>query len=169
MHPIAWEIARDLKGERLDCFVPALGNGVSAIGIGEALQGNLRDGTGPYPKISIIGFEAFEAPVVYRMKYGDAKFLEKYGVEPDFHPHKSPGVSAYGIDFRFLRKNLKMIDDIILVKGNVWPPAQARLRDLETLCVGPTTAMGLAAAEHLARKTEGNNYVIIGYDRWENY
>lgn len=160
--PMAEEIINDLpKGSNIDIFVPALGNGTTFAGVGKILKTT-------FPEIKIIGFESFDAPAVYTIKY-PGRFERVYGKKPEFKLHDLPGTSAWGIKFPFIEENLHLLDDIILVQGNEWREAQEKILRSCGFSVGPTSAAGILVAEKIAQKTSGKNFLVIFYDEADRY
>jgi cysteine synthase A len=163
MEPIAEEVMRDLPaGTGLDYFIAAIGNGTSLVGPGKPLQA-------AFPQMEIIGFESFNAPVAYVLKYGEEAFRNAYGQEPEYKLHSLSGTSAYGIDFPFLKENIGMLSNVALVRNGDWKDAQARLLELEGISAGPTSAAAVMVAEQSCRTVQGKNFLTIVYDSAELY
>jgi len=162
MRPMAEEIISQLpEGERVDVFVPALGNGTSSIGPAIPLKQ-------VFPDMQLIGFESFNAPVFYTLKY-PGRFEKVYNEKPEFKLHGLSGTSAFGIEFPFLIHNLELVDDIYLIKENEWKPMQKKIRETEGLGVGPTSAAGLLVVEKLASQVREKSFLVIFYDSAERY
>jgi len=168
LSPMVDEIVGQMGNKKVDCFVPAIGNGLSAFGPGLRLREY-------YPKMRIAGFEAGEAPWASYMKYSDG-FSKVYGIEPDFTLHGSPGVSGYGIRFHFLDEYKDFLNEIVHVYKREWENEITSIsikinNDMhpwhthyQISSLGATSRMGICAAFKLAQRTRGENYLIILYE-----
>jgi cysteine synthase len=143
-----------------DYFVGALGNGISARGIGEVL---VKHGT------KLIGMEPFESPDVLHSTFPDS-FATLY---PDGHPtiqHELYGTGP-GEDINVSFPNIEAIrgklTEIRLPTKDQWQEVQRRLTDIEAKHVGNSSAACLWAALDLAADPsvpEGSTIVTVFYD-----
>ena len=157
MAPFAAEIIQDFpSGANLDYFVPALGNGTSSVLPARLLKAR-------FPSMRLIGYESYDAPVVYEMKH-PGRFEALFKHPPKFEPHLLFGTSAFGVDFKFLREGLDIIDGIQLVHNNEWAPVQAQLESKFGYRVGPTSAAGVLVTQRISKDVENKNFLSIFYD-----
>jgi cysteine synthase A len=157
------EILGDLKKLKLGApayFVAALGNGISARGIGEVLA---AAGT------TLIGMEPQESPDVLHSVFPE-RFKRLY---PEGHPttqHElygtGPGEDA-SIQFPNIDAIKERLSDIRLPSRNQWQAVQRELSDIEAKHVGNSSAACLWAALDLANDPEippESTIVTVFYD-----
>lgn len=166
MRAIGEEVSSQMAESRsgkVDCFITALGNGISARGVGDYM---LENG------VKVVGFEPIESPTITRLFFPDT-FEQKFKGRNDVDsPHVIFGTGS-GIRtlkemekiFPNLTKFAPNIDDIIHpTKEDV----ETCLRDLhynELQLVGHSSAAALYSALRYAEKTEKpENILIIFYD-----
>lgn len=165
-------------GEKLDYFVPALGNGSTLVGPGRVFKKN---------EVSIKGFEPFQSGLVYDMLY-PGKYAEEFGIEPGtLKRHKLPGMSFQQLGkhvpvptYDFAIKT-KLLDDVILLSdsfmnseyetltSNKHPTNLPRWDIEQYKDFGRSTNGGIQVCKMLAKSTDSKNYLIIGYDKKNRY
>ena len=169
------DIAREVAGEGIDIYVPAIGNGTSVLGVGQRLK---ELGT------RIVGFEPFQSAVTLNL-LKPGVYQRTFGIEPGSLPrHKMPGTSFNGIDFPHIRNAVEsgLLDDVVLVSDRQQTEAYRELGgsfNAESLVhwdqspeleeAGRTTRAGLAVALKLAEETQNQTLMIIGYDTADRY
>lgn len=156
-------IAREIRGIKIDYFIPAIKSGSSLLGVARVLNNT-----------KVIGFETFQSPVVYNQFY---QYTEKFGIELP----KVSGTS--GIDFPHIRNaiNSSYLDDVVLVSDKSRDKEyfeSTERRDTKILPhwdaikyedVGRTTLAGIAVALDIAKKVKGKNFLVIAYDKADRY
>jgi len=177
-------IAAETMGEiGVDCFIPSIGNGSSALGPGRMfkIHGSTR----------IIGFETVQAAVAYDQMYPGV-YETRFGIKPGtLSSHDLPGTSyqrqdKVGPDFPHIRSAVegKIIDEVVLVSNRNIDEEYSALtgrNDTEGLVhwdkvdmngqedLGNTTRTGVAVAHYVAERDglRGKDLLVIGYNKLE--
>jgi cysteine synthase len=143
-----------------DYFVAALGNGISARGIGEVLADH---------ETKLIGMEPFESPDVLHSTF-PARFATLY---PDGHPtiqHELYGTGPgenINLNFPNIEAIRGKLEEIRLPTRDQWQKVQRSLTDVEAKHVGNSSAACLWAALDLASDPSvppGSTIVTVFYD-----
>ena len=154
MKKLVEEVHEQMAGKEIDCFVSALGNGLTTRGIGSALRETK-------PDTRIIGVEAKENPTIFPLKYG---YMPQ---ETASHTHELLGTAPGNLGF-FHFKNIESfvdeIDEVVLVDNDEWRSTDQLLRETEGKFVGHTSAACLKVALDYAEKVSNQNIFIIFYD-----
>ena len=105
-------ISREVEGEleRIDFFIPAVGNGTSILGPARAFA----------TTVDVIAFETFQAAVAYEKMY-PGRYQQQYGIEPGSLPrHRLPGTSYQGIEFPHINQSIStgLLKDVVLVSDH---------------------------------------------------
>ena len=165
MKRIAHEICKDLRKSNF-LFVPAIGNGTSALGVGEKLKSQ---------GVPVVGFESFQSAVAFDMMF-PGEYEWQFGINPGtLSRHNLPGTSFQGIDFPHIRGAVEAVLEDVLVSDAKTDAEYGHRLDLphwdeeELERFGRTTKAGVAVAKHLAKRFDQTNFVVIAYDKADRY
>lgn len=151
MEECAEEICRFSGIQNIDYFISAIGNGTSTTGMGRVLKDKFT--------CKIIGWDPEEAPVGYSQRHQDKHF--------EFQPHDVYGVGAWGVKFPHL--DMRLLDDVVLVKKDERKEALSTLHNIERKPVGHTSAGSLAVAMKIAKEVHNKTFLVIFYDSIRKY
>jgi cysteine synthase A len=167
IYELGKEIVSDIERfgvSEVDCFVSALGNGLTTRFIGQAFYERYGE------KTSLYGMEPYESPTVYQ-----SVFPEKYRTKfhninlSGGHDLIGTGPGETGFAFPNMQKVIASgrIKDIFLEKHDQWIQRYHQLARYLNEHVGHTSAACLDAAIRLVNtnpRMKNKNIVIIFYD-----
>lgn len=168
LDPEAWKFMEGLGQEildqfatnegttRPDFFVAALGNGISARGVGAVL-----DAVGT----KIYGMEPFESPSVYHRHFADL-YKSKFGAgEPKFGSHVIYGTGpGQTITFPNIKDFAPKLQDVFHPRKEDVLGMREKLMFEELQLVGNSSAACVWASLELAKKHPRSTIVTIMYD-----
>jgi cysteine synthase len=166
------DIAREVK-EKIDYYIPAVGNGSSVLGPGRIFKER---------GAKIVAFESFQSAVAYDKLYS-GKYENEFGIKPGTLPrHKLRGTSYQGINFPHIAHAFeqKLIDEVYLVSDkdkdadykkltHKNPPILPHWDSIPKGEYGKSTRAGLAVALELAKKVKNKTMLVIWYDYANRY
>jgi cysteine synthase len=143
-------------GTRPDCFVTALGNGISAMGVGTALKN---------AGALVYGMEPIESPTVYYKFFPD-RYKRKFGSDqPRFSSHLIYGTGPGAkIIFPNIEAIAPKLEDVFHPTKNDVMSIRDRLMFEELQLVGNSSAACLWACLKLAEEKRNVTIVTIMYD-----
>ncbi len=175
---LAMESLRDIEQEKLDYFIPAIGNGSSVLGPGRIFQKN---------GVETIGFEPFQAGLAYNMLH-QGKYEETYGIEPGTLPRSMlPGMSfsikGKHLPIPHIEESIrsKVLEDVILVSdwhtdenykaltGKELDSSIPRWNEEKYKDFGRSTRAGIAVAKQLSESIADKDLLVIAYDKMNRY
>lgn len=155
MQKLSDEVVEQMEGQKIDCFVSALGNGLTTRGIGIALRK-------VNPNMKIIGVEAKENPTIYPIKYGHMP-SEKTETTTHSLLGTAPGNLGF-FHFKNIEDYVDEINEVILVSDTEWRDTDSKLKEVEGKFVGHTSAACLKVALDYANTVSGQNIFLVFYD-----
>lgn len=167
IYELGEEIISDFENigvPNIDCFVSALGNGLTTRFIEQAFYDKYRG------KTILYGMEPYESPTVYQTAFPERYRTEFHNIElSGEHELIGTGPGETGFAFPNMQKVIESekIKDIFLEKHDQWIERQRQLASYLNENVGHTSAACLDAAIRLVQtnpKMRNKNIVIIFYD-----
>lgn len=153
---IGKEVLKAMGKDGPGAFVAAIGTGGTLIGVGRALKSK-------NPNTKVVAVEPYKSPAFYNMFYGKKKRIGK-GI-----PHKIEGIGE-GFVPLILQKDIKIVDDVILVKDEEAFITMHKLIRQEGLFVGVSSGANVYAAMQVAEELgEGKRVVTVLPDTGMRY
>ncbi|WP_371377953.1 cysteine synthase A [Sporomusa aerivorans] len=134
----AEEIWRDTEGQ-VDIFVAGIGTGGTITGIGEVLKARKSS-------VQVIGVEPCDSPVLSQGSEPRPHQLQGIGISTGFIPHTL---------------NIKILDEIILVKTEEAYRAARQVARSEGILVGISSGAAIHAATQAALRPENQDKLIV--------
>jgi cysteine synthase A len=140
----------------VDIFVAGVGTGGTLVGVGKVLKN--KD-----PKTGVVAVEPFTAPALYNVYHG-----KDLHIGPGI-PHRIEGIGETFVP-DILKKNLDLIDDVVLVKDEDAFNMAKYLSKKYGLCVGISSGANVKVAIDLSEKLDSNkNVVTVLPDNCQRY
>lgn len=137
------------------------------------------------PRTKTIAFETFQSAVAFELLH-PGEYKRRFDICPGtLSRHRLPGTSFQGIDFPHIRNSIvqNVIDEVVLVSDIKMDEEYKQLTgkdDTKNLPhwdvkyngyedLGRSTRAGISVALDIAKRINGKNLLIIGYDKSERY